>query len=259
MIGAIIGDIIGSPYEHRNHKGMDFALFSSRSRFTDDTVLSVAVADALLHGKAYAQTFVDYVFAYPHAGYGGTFLAQALTGRLRPYNSWGNGSAMRVCPVGFAFDTAEAILAEAKRSAEVTHNHPEGIKGAQATALAVFLARQGETKAFIKGQIVRRFGYDLSQSLETIRPAYRFDASCQGSVPQALRAFLEADDYEDAVRKAVSLGGDSDTLACIAGGVAHAFFGSIPPEIEQAGLARLDQRLLGIVREFAERHLAPPS
>jgi ADP-ribosylglycohydrolase len=157
------------------------------------------------------------------------------------------------------FDTAEAVLAEAKRSAEVTHNHPEGIKGAQATALAVFLARQGETKALIKDQIVRRFGYDLSQPLKTIRRTYRFDVSCQGSVPQALRAFLEADDYEDAVRKAVSLGGDSDTLACIAGGVAHAFFGPLPPEIEQAGLARLDERLLGIVREFSERYLAPPS
>jgi ADP-ribosylglycohydrolase len=178
-----------------------------------------------------------------------------MTGKLRPYNSWGNGSAMRVGPVGFAFDTAEAVLAEAKRSAEVTHNHPEGIKGAQATALAVFMARQGETKAFIKNQIVKRFGYDLSQPLETIRKTYRFDVSCQGSVPQALTAFLEATDYEDAVRKAVSIGGDSDTIACITGGVAHAFFGQIPSHIEEAGLARLDKRLLDVVREFSDRYL----
>jgi ADP-ribosylglycohydrolase len=255
MIGAIIGDIIGSPYEHRNHKSTDFALFSDRSRFTDDTVLTVAVADVILHGKDYAETLVEYFSGYPNAGYGGTFIEQAMTGKLRPYNSWGNGSAMRVGPVGFAFDTAEAVLAEAKRSAEVTHNHPEGIKGAQATALAVFMARQGETKAFIKNQIVKRFGYDLSQPLETIRKTYRFDVSCQGSVPQALTAFLEATDYEDAVRKAVSIGGDSDTIACITGGVAHAFFGQIPPHIEEAGLARLDKRLLDVVREFSDRYV----
>ncbi|HEY0791787.1 MAG TPA: ADP-ribosylglycohydrolase family protein [Chthoniobacterales bacterium] len=258
MIGAILGDIIGSPYEHRNYKGTDFALFSDHSRFTDDTVLTVAVADALLHGQPYAETFVEYFFAYPKAGYGGTFIQQASTGKLHPYHSWGNGSAMRVCPVGFAFDTAEAVLAEAKRSAEVTHNHPEGIKGAQATALAVFLARQGETKAFIKNQIVSRFGYDLSPSLDVIRSTYRFDVSCQGSVPQALTAFLESTGYEDAVRKAVSLGGDSDTIACIAGGIAHAFFGPIPPEIEAPGLARLDQPLLQVVREFSQRYLRWP-
>jgi ADP-ribosylglycohydrolase len=255
MLGAIIGDIIGSPYESHNHRSTDFALFSERSRFTDDTVLTVAVADVILHGKDYAETFVEYFFRYPHAGYGKTFIKQARTGKLAPYNSWGNGSAMRVCPVGFSFGTIEAVLAEAKRSAEVTHNHPEGIKGAQAIALAVFMARRGESKAFIKGQIVERFGYDLSQPLETIGKNYRFDVSSQGSVPQAFTAFLDSTDYEDAVRKAISIGGDSDTIACIAGGIAHAFFKHIPSEIENAGLAHLDKDLLEVVREFSGRYL----
>jgi ADP-ribosylglycohydrolase len=206
------------PLEHHNHRSTDFALFSDRSRFTDDAVLTV---------------------------YGKAFIKQARTGKLEPYNSWGNGSAMRVCPVGFAFATTEAVLAEAKRSAEVTHNHPEGIKGAQATALAVFMARRGETKAFIKNQIIERFGYDLLQPLETIRKTYRFDVSCQGSVPQALTAFLESTDYEDAVRKAVSIGGDSDTIACIAGGVAHAYFERIPSDVEKSGSCTSGQALVG--------------
>ena len=224
MIGAIAGDIIGSVYEGRQVKTTEFPLFTTRSTFTDDTVLTVAVADCILHGKDYATTFKQYGRRYPHAGFGGMFRKWLNSDSLAPYYSFGNGSAMRVSPVGFAFDTIDDVLAEARRSAEVTHNHPEGIKGAQAIAAAILLARQKETKSSIKEFIEKNFGYDLSRTLEEIRPHYQFDETCQGSVPQAIIAFLESDSYEDAVRKAISLGGDSDTLACMAGGIAQAYY-----------------------------------
>lgn len=252
MLGAIIGDIIGSVYERRRTKRKDFPLFTAHSRYTDDTVLTVAVAQALLTGDDLADTFHQYVDRFPRAGYGGNFKRWAKQRKREPYNSWGNGSAMRASPVAYAGDTLDEVLQQAQWSAEVTHNHPEGIKGAQATAVAVFLARQGADKAQIKSTIEDRFGYDLSNSLDAIREVYYFDVSCQGSVPESLIAFLEADDFEDAVRNAVSLGGDADTMACIAGAVAEPFFG-IPAEIRQQALERLDPSLLEVTEQFRAR------
>jgi ADP-ribosylglycohydrolase len=254
MLGAIAGDIIGSVHESRATKSTEFELFVPECRFTDDSVLAVAVADCLLNGLDYVDTFHEYFAAYPHAGYGLRFYDWARSGNPRPYNSYGNGSAMRAPPVGHAFNSLEDVLAEAARSAEVTHNHPEGIRGAQATAAAVFLARQGETKQHIKQWVERTFDYNLSERLDAMRPAYRFDETCQGTVPQALIAFLESDDYEDAVRKAISLGGDADTLACITGAVAEAHYGSVPSHIATRALALLDDRLRGVVFSFCNRY-----
>jgi ADP-ribosylglycohydrolase len=254
MLGAIAGDIIGSIYEGFNIRTTEFPLFSPRCGFTDDTVLTVALADSILHGTDYTRLLKAYFRRYPNAGYGGSFIQWALSDSLEPYNSWGNGSAMRVSPVGFAYDTLEEVLEQAKRSAEVTHNHPEGIKGAQAVASAIFLARTGQEKPEIKRYVEETFGYDLNQSLATLRATYTFDVSCQGSVPQALIAFLEATDFEDAVRKAISIGGDSDTIACMAGGIAHAYYKTIPDAIKSQVAARLDAPLAQVVREFTARY-----
>ncbi len=250
MLGAVGGDIIGSVYEGRPIKTTSFPLFGRRSRFTDDTVLTVAVAHAILEGAHYATALKTYGRLYPDAGYGGTFFQWIFAEDDRPYNSRGNGSAMRVSPVGFAFDSEERVLEEAKRSAAVTHDHPEGIKGAQATALAVFLARKGTSREEIRRAVSKGFDYDLGRTLEAIRPAYRFDVSCQGSVPESIIAFLESESYEDAVRKAVSLGGDSDTMACIAGGIAEAFYGGVPKEIAVEIRSRLPHNLLKVVDSF---------
>lgn len=254
MLGAIAGDIIGSVYEARPIKTTDFPLIGPRSTFTDDTVLTVASADAILNQLDYAAAYKDYGRRYPHAGYGGTFIHWIFAAESRPYNSWGNGSAMRVSLVGWAFDTVEKVLAEAEKSAAVTHNHPEGIKGAQATALAVFLAQTGQSKNYIKAEIESHFGYDLSRTLDEIRPDYRFDVSCQGSVPQAIIAFLEVDDVEAAIRNAISLGGDSDTLACIAGAIAHAYFGELPALIVNETHHRLPDEFLTVIAQFNERY-----
>jgi ADP-ribosylglycohydrolase len=254
MIGAIAGDIIGSPYEWNRIKTTDFSLFSGASTYTDDSVLSVAVADAILNGRDYAVTLKEYGRKYPHAGYGGSFRIWLASASLDPYNSFGNGSAMRVSPIGFAFNTLENVLKEAEKSAAVTHNHPEGVKGAQATAAAIFLARQKETKPAIKRYIEANFSYDLSRTLDEIRPIYEFDETCQGTVPEAITAFLESTDYEDAVRKAVSLGGDSDTLACITGGIAQAYYRSVPPEIVKKVKEVLPPDLLLVVSQFNDRY-----
>lgn len=253
MLGAIAGDVIGSVYEHYPVKTEDFPLFHPRCRFTDDTVMTVAIAYAILESEDYALAMKRFGRRYPNAGYGSAFIEWIFEDDVRPYNSWGNGSAMRVSPVGFAFDDVERVLLEAKRAAEVSHNHPEGIKGAQATALAVFLARQGESKEEIRRQIAQRFGYDLNRTVEKIRPSYRFDVSCQGSVPEAIIAFLDSRDYEDAIRKAISLGGDSDTLACIAGGIAQAYYRSIPPEIVNTVRGILPEEFWRIVDKFNQR------
>ena len=254
MLGAIAGDVIGSVYEGSPTKAKDFPLFTDRSRFTDDTVLTVAVAQKLLRGGDYIDLFHEYVREYPTAGYGGTFVRWAGHGKREPYNSWGNGSAMRVSSVGWICDSLEAVEAEAERSAAVTHNHHEGVKGAQATAAAVFLARTGHDKSAIKSHIESEYGYNLSQTLKEIRPKYSFDVSCQGSVPQSIISFLESTDYEDAVRNAISLGGDADTMACIAGAIAEAFYGAVPDLIRGPVLERLDDRLEGVLAEFAERY-----
>jgi len=250
MIGAIAGDIIGSVYEHHAVKTTDFELFGPYSTFTDDTVLTVAVADCILHGEGYAPTLRDYGRRYPNRGYGGTFYHWLLSDTMGPYESFGNGSAMRVSPVGFAFDTLEQVLEEAMKSAEVTHNHPEGIKGAKSVAAAVFLCRTGATKEEIQSYLETTFGYDLDRSLDFIRPTYGFDVTCQGSVPEAIIAFIESNDYEDAIRKAISLGGDSDTIACITGGIAQAYYKYIPDYIIQKVIGLLAPELLNIVDEF---------
>ena len=252
MLGAIAGDIIGSVYEAHPIKSTDFPLFGPHSRFTDDTVLTVAVAYAILEKVDYAAALRAFGRRYPGAGYGGAFYQWMFLPDGGPYNSWGNGSAMRVSPVGFAFESVAAVLEEAKRSAAVTHNHPEGIKGAQATALSVLFARKGEGKDFIKTEIEKRFAYNLNRTLDAIRPSYSFDVSCQGSVPESIIAFLESKDFEDAVRKAISLGGDSDTMACIAGGIAQAFYGGLPDDMIANVRSRLPEEFLDIIDRFTE-------
>lgn len=253
MIGAIAGDMIGSIFEHRPHKGVDFPLFSPSSRFTDDTVMSLAVARALLSGSEYGKQMKILGRKYPNAGYGGNFIKWIFEDEIRPYQSWGNGSAMRVSPIGHFFETEGETLQAARESAEVSHNHPEGIKGAQAVALGIFLARQGASKDAIRDRIKAEFAYDLDRNIEEIRPGYRFDVSCQGSVPEAIIAFLESSDFESAVRLAVSLGGDADTQACIAGAIAEAFYGGVPEWIEGEVRARLPEDLLEILVDFQNR------
>lgn len=250
MLGAIAGDIIGSVYEAAPIKSTDFPLFSYHSRFTDDTVMTVAVASAIINKEDYAASMRSFGRCYPDAGYGGRFFSWLFDDYAGPYQSWGNGAAMRVSPVGFAFDTEEFVLQEAESSAAVTHNHPEGIKGAQATALAIFMARMGESKETIRHRVGTRFGYNLDRTLSDIRPTYQFDVSCQGSVPEAIIAFLESQNFEEAVRNAVSLGGDSDTQACIAGAIAQAFYRCIPKEIVTRVREYLPETMLSVVDNF---------
>jgi ADP-ribosylglycohydrolase len=253
MLGAIAGDIIGSPFEGNNIKDFRFPLFASKSIFTDDTVMTVATADCILQKGSFGEFYKKYYLKYPGRGYGLKFSMWAGSPDSSPYNSWGNGSAMRVSPVGFACSRLGRVLELAKRSAEVSHNHPEGIKGAQAVAAAVFMARRGNKKAKIAGYIEKRFGYDLGEPVESIKKWYKFDSSCQGTVPQAIRAFLESRDFEDTVRKAISIGGDSDTLACIAGGIAEAFYGGLPPEIRESVLKILDKDLIEVINRFYDK------
>lgn len=253
MLGAIAGDVIGSIYERQRTKEKDFPLFSPGSRFTDDSVLTCAVADRLLHGGDYVRTFHDWFHAYPNAGYGGSFIRWAMLRQDQPYGSWGNGSAMRVSPVGWLATSLAEAVAEAKASAEVTHDHPEGIRGAQAVAACIHLARTGHDKRAIRDHVEREFAYRLDERLDDIRPIYRFDVSCQGSVPQSIIAFLESEDWEDAVRNAVSLGGDADTMAAIAGSIAEAFYGGVPDAIAAEVMTRLDEPLRRIVDAFLAR------
>lgn len=252
LAGAVAGDVIGSVYEHYRTKRMDFQLFPAGSRFTDDTVMTVANADWLLNGGDLARIMQRYGNRYPNAGYGGMFRKWLREDPPQPYHSFGNGSAMRVSPVGWAFDTLEETLTAAKQSAEVTHNHPEGIKGAQAVAACIFLARQHKTKREIKAYVEQMFGYDLNRTCDEIRPSYRFDSRCQGSVPESILAFLESSDYENAVRLAVSLGGDADTMGAIAGSIAEAFYGGVPEQIKQEALKRLPSELADVLGKFHE-------
>ncbi len=250
MLGAIAGDVIGSRYERNAVKTKYFGLFSKESRFTDDTVLTIAIAQSILNEKSYIENIVKFARSYPNAGYGGSFWSWMQSDVHKPYNSWGNGSAMRVSPVGFAFNDEATVLKEAKKSAEVTHNHIEGIKGAQATALAIFLARIGKSKEEIKKRIERDFNYDLNRSVDEIRPQYSFDVSCQGSVPESIICFLDSTDYEDCIRNAVSLGGDADTMAAIAGGIAQAYYKEIPKFIVDGVYQVLPDEFIAIIERF---------
>ena len=276
MLGAMIGDIVGSVYEWHNIKTKDFPLFRDDCFFTDDTVMTAATADALMSGGTkddFIDAYKKWGRRYPNAGYGGRFGAWIVSDSREPYNSWGNGSAMRVSPCGWTADCAAyagtgrlpaAVLESAARSAMVTHSHPEGVKGAQAAAAAIFLARfyagrhtscdggpwtPDRLKAEMKKLIGENFGYDLSRTLDEIRPDYRFDESCRETVPQAITAFLESTDFEDAIRNAVSLGGDSDTLAAITGGIAEAAYG-IPQRIAARAWTFLDEPLRGVCRRW---------
>lgn len=253
MLGAIAGDIIGSRFEHAAIKSKQFDLFNRQSTFTDDTVQTIAVADSLLHKISYKEKLREYFHFYPDAGYGGRFRRWARSPRPVPYCSYGNGSAMRVSPIGWFFNSLDQVLEEAMHCAEITHNHPEGVRGAKATASAIFIARHGASKGKIKSYLEDAFNYDLSSSIDEIRPGYQYDVSCQGSVPQAIIAFLESNDYEDAVRNAVSLGGDSDTQACIAGSIAEAYYGGVPDDLALQALKHLDDRLLDIYKKFLEK------
>jgi ADP-ribosylglycohydrolase len=256
MLGAIAGDIIGSVYEANPVKTMDFELFGELSRFTDDTVLTVATAHALLDGMDYAEAYRTYGRRYPRAGYGEAFITWLMTDDAPPYNSWGNGSAMRVSPVGYAGETMDFVLGEAAKSAAVTHNHPEGIKGAQAVAAAIFMGRRGQSKEEIRRFTIEQFAYDLKPTIAQIRPGYFFDVSCQGSVPQAIIAFLESEDVEDAIRLAISLGGDGDTQGCIAGAIAYAYYGKMAPEMELQVRRRLPREFIAILDEFLELYVS---
>ncbi len=246
--------MIGAPYEGSPCGEEGFPLFTAASRFTDDSVLTVATADALLGDRDYARAYRAYGRKYPGAGYGGSLIRWIFEDGHGPYNSWGNGSAMRVSPVGWACASLVAVLDEARKGAAVTHNHLEGIKGAQAVAAAVFLARKGEGKDAIRDALAGRFGYDLNRRAEDIRPGYRFDVSCQGSVPEALICFFDSRDYEEAVRLAVLLGGDADTQACIAGAVAEAFYGGLPEFIAREVFERLTPDLRVTVDAFRDRY-----
>jgi ADP-ribosylglycohydrolase len=254
MIGAIAGDIIGSVYEWHNIKTTEFQLIDPKSFFTDDSVLTIALADSILSDTPYEILLKDYYRRYPHAGYGGMFHNWALSKESNPYNSFGNGAAMRISPVGFAYSTLDEVLARAEEFTAITHNHPEGIRGAKATAAAIFLARTGNDRDQIRDYIQLHFGYDLSRRLDDIRPLYTFDETCQGTVPEAIIAFLESTSYESAIRLAISLGGDSDTLACITGGIAQAFYGEVPVAIEKMVYQRLDKPLAEVTRRFMDKY-----
>ena len=259
MYGAIIGDMIGSPYEWDNIKTKDFQLFISASRYTDDSIMTVAVADAIMAvdkdadeitlKKSFVSSMQKWGRRYSDAGYGGYFIKWLYVDDPKPYGSYGNGSAMRVSPIGWYYDSLERTKEVAKWSAEVSHNHPDAIKGAQAVATAIYLARQLKKKDEIKEHIIMHYGYELSQSCDEIRPWYKFDVSCQGTVPIAFIAFFEGNSFEDVVRNAVSLGGDCDTLTCIAAGIAEAFY-KIPDAIRLECSNRLPTDVKEIVMRF---------
>lgn len=263
MLGGIIGDIVGSVYEFANIKTKEFDFFTPRMTFTDDSVLSFATAQWLLEGGTVSKQYCDFATRYPFptGGYGGSFvqwIKRAQQGLFAPYNSCGNGSAMRVGPVGWAFETLEETLEAAKQSAECTHNHPEGIKGAQVTAMCIFMARKGAGKPDIR-KAVESMGYDLNMTCDELRKEYAWDSRwgnggiCQASVPQAIVCFLEGDSFEDCVRNAISIGGDSDTIGCITGSIAEAFYG-IPRDIRNTAVQYLDEPLRQLLDRFEQKY-----
>ncbi len=259
MYGAILGDMIGAPYEfNRGDKTKVFPLFCKYSQFTDDSVMTIAVAEALMDARGKSDAVVKAALVksmrkwghtYPKAGYGGMFYCWLERKDPQPYNSYGNGSAMRVSAAGLLYDTPEETRHMARLTAEVTHNHPEGIKGAEATASAIFLARTGKGKDEIRSYIIKEFGYDLSRTCDEIRPTYRHVETCQQTVPEAITAFLEGRDFEDVIRTAVSLGGDCDTLTCIAGSIAEAYYG-VPDNLKKECIKRLPEDMRAVLRRF---------
>lgn len=256
IIGAISGDIIGSTREFNHIKTKDFRLFTPKSIFTDDTIMTLAIAKWLCENKDSSSVLIKnlqyFGNLYPNAGYGGRFREWLKQDSPKPYGSWANGSAMRVSPCAWVANTLEETRELAHMSAIVTHNHPEGIKGALATADAIYLARIGASKDEIKDHIEVRYEYDLTRSLDEIRPYYSFDVSCKGSVPESIICFLEANDFEDTIRNAVSLGGDADTQAAIAGSIASAYW-DVPRNISFKAIHRLDYRLLNVFIEFEDK------
>ena len=256
MLGAIIGDIVGSRFEFRNNKSKEFELFNNKCTFTDDTVMTLAIAKAILHSKSdysdLSSLSIKYMQEvgrnYPSCGYGGSFGLWVFSNNPKPYNSFGNGAAMRVSPVGFVAKSLDQAISLSKKVTEVTHNHPEGIKGAEATAVAIYLARNGYNINDIKNYIDKHY-YKMNFTLDEIRDTYKFNETCQDTVPQAIMAFLESTDFEDAIRNAISIGGDSDTIAAITGGIAEAYYG-VPVEIRENALKYLDENLKSILLEF---------
>ena len=254
MLGALVGDIIGSVYEFCNVKSTEFELFSDNSRFTDDSVMTLAVAKWLTEDEAHTMHYLIYCMqelgaAHPDAGYGARFAGWLCEDDPQPYNSWGNGAGMRVSPVGLYAKTLDEALALAALTASVSHNHPEGVKGAQAIAACVFLAKQGKTKAEIKAYVEDTFGYNLNRTIAEIRPDYYFDVSCQGSAPEAIIAFLEGNSFEEVIRLAISLGGDSDTIGAMAGAIAACAY-PIPEEIAEKCNSILTEDLREIKDNF---------
>lgn len=272
MFGAICGDTIGSIYEFDNTKDYYFKIFTDESNFTDDSVMTAAVALWLINDKEHTHEALERLMVHiarvcpcPMGGYGEMFYMWLFEpfvlsvrsgcddGKRHPYGSWGNGSAMRVSACGWFFDTLEETERVAGISASITHNHPEGIKGAQATAAAIWMARNSKSMEDIKDYISSRYGYDLDRPFEYLNKTYRWDSSCQGTVPEAMICFLESTDYEDAIRKAVAIGGDSDTIACITGGIAEAYYKTIPENIRTTVWSKLPQGLKETIREVANR------
>lgn len=261
LMGAILGDIAGSIYEFDPHKSTDINLQDKRMDYTDDTIMTIAVADWILNDKRHTmnglvERMQQWGRRYPHpmGAYGNMFSQWLRSDNPMPYNSWGNGSAMRVSAVGFAFDTLEETMNVAKKCAEVTHNHPEGIKGAQATAAAIFIARTGSTKKEIRRFITDTFGYNLDRSCDDIRPTYGFDGSCQGTVPESIIAFLDSKDYEDALRLCISLGGDADTMGAITGAIAGAYYNKMPYALYEFGMEKLPKDIQNVVGLFNSKY-----
>lgn len=261
LMGAVLGDVAGSIYEFDPHKSTDINLQDEKMDYTDDTIMTIAVADWILNDKLHTKNALvscmqKWGRKYPHpmGAYGNMFSQWLRTDTPKPYNSWGNGAAMRVSAVGFAFNTLKETLEVAKTCAEVTHNHPEGIKGAQATAAAIFMARTGCTKSRIRQYISETFNYDLSRTCNDIRPTYAFDGSCRGSVPESIIAFLDSKDYEDALRLCISLGGDADTMGAITGAIAGAYYNKMPYSLYKFGIEKLPDDLQDVIDEFDGRY-----
>jgi ADP-ribosylglycohydrolase len=257
MIGAIVGDYVGSAYEFNRTHDYSFPLMTLESSITDDSIMTIAVMDAILQGKPYGERLHYWGNKYPNpkGGYGGSFAVWLRSDNPQPYYSFGNGAAMRVSPIGWAFEDADEMLREAQKSAQCTHNHPEGVKGAMAVAAAIYHVRNGKDKKFLKQYVEKEFGYDLSRKVADIRSTYDFNETCQGTVPEAIICYLESSGFEDAIRLAVSLGGDADTLACITGAIAEAEHTcGMPVQVVEAAFATMPVELQNIVKQFYSKY-----